>query len=265
MSTTNAFVPYSNNTYWSDWYNRQVSKSELTWDSTDVTSYHGYGTLMEPGRLTVVTKTGETHYVSYNVDLAEYAKDRWAHPLTYDNLYLDAKNPPFVWVDEREYRDGSIDFYYIEDQDMDADKVMPRHMLPVHIEQQMEDLWTEWRARAEMCSIGKNLKRLIACTSPAIKPMEPEPPLQSDTLEVKLSYAEAFKHYTKLLSDYECNKRNAAEIKRLRQQYDKSITDEDIMKCSTFFGYFLSKCKSDETRLRHLMCYISIRQIDSGK
>lgn len=44
-----------------------------------------------------------------------------------------------------------------------------------------------------------------------------------------------------------------------------SITEEEAQKCRCFFEYFLTKCKSDDIRLRHLMCYIDIRQDSNGR
>lgn len=264
MTTTEQFAPYINSKYWLEWYKQQVQKSILTWISSGIEHYRGYGRLQEPHEL-MVTAYGKSYYIHYDTELLKGSENSFEHPLIYKSLTLGLKSPLFVWTKENEHGDGNIDLNFIEDQNMLFNTEMPKYSLPEHAAEQMRDLWKEWCQRVEQYNIYNRCKKLVSRASPAVRPMEPTPPPQSASLMERHDYMAAFRQYTSLLFAYGQNISDALELEVLDQQRDKSITMEEIQKCSTFFGYFLSKCKDDMTRLRHLMCYIDIRQIDSGR
>lgn len=264
MTSTKEFIPYTNNTYWLEWYRQRVQESTLTWTSSGVKHYRGYGMLAIPNDLTVTTY-GKTYIIDYDAELVKGAEDSYEHSLIYNSPTLDFKNPSFIWIKEYEEGDGYISLNFIEDQDMSWNFEMPNYSLPDHAAEQMRDLWEEWCLKVKQYKIYNRYMTLSSRSLLAVRPTEPQSPSAGASIKDRQEYVNEFRQYTSLMSTYGQNISDALELEVLDQQLDKSITTKEVQMCSTFFGYFLSKCKDDMTRLRHLMCYIVIRQIDSGR
>lgn len=251
------FVPYSTNSYWRDWFLNRIRSSRIT-------SYKSlFPVVVQPRGLAVTLKSGNGYDMYYKPVIDYPTRDTYS--LNYNTVCLGIQEVPFVWAKSKELNDGTIEVNYIEDIEMTAvnsDTDMPNHKFnSKSAERQMQELWCEWCRRIKQLKISSEYfeyRNLVTHTEP---PVEPTVPSVDDTDEQKLIYCRAICQYVKDVEKYEQDKPYIEKIEKLDQQRDTSITEAEVQMCSTFFGYFLSKIKDPNVILRHLMCYIYIRQL----